>query len=86
MRSAAKDFAIDRMTLKRYIDKRHRQQGTAYAPVALWQMVFPSEMEKDLADHVKQLSDMFHGLSVNKTALICHLAGSVKRRQTKIGG
>ncbi|GFR85802.1 transposase [Elysia marginata] len=66
LRSAAKDFAIDRMTLKRYIDKASRNQGVAYTPVALRQVVFPPDMEKDLADHVKRLSDMFNGLSVNR--------------------
>ena len=53
--------AIDRMKLKRYIEKRDRQQlGPSYTPVALWK--FPPSMEKALADHVKQLADMLHGL------------------------
>ena len=34
VRSAAKDFNIERMTLKRYIDKQGSQlAGTAYTPV-----------------------------------------------------
>ena len=79
VRSAAKDFAINRMTLKRYIVKRdiQRQQGTDYAAVVLRQLVFSPNMEKDLADHVKQLADMFHGLSVNRC---CSLAYEFAKR------
>ena len=79
MRSAATDFAINRMTLKRYIVKRdiQRQQGTGYAAVVLRQLVFSPNMEKDLADHVKQLADMFHGLSVNRC---CSLAYEFAKR------
>ena len=68
MRSAATDFAINRMTLKRYIVKRdiQRQHGPGYAAVVLRQLVFSPNTEKDLADHLKQLADMFHGLSVNR--------------------
>uniref|UniRef100_UPI00358F7108 uncharacterized protein isoform X4 n=1 Tax=Myxine glutinosa TaxID=7769 RepID=UPI00358F7108 len=72
VRSAAKDFAIDRMTLKRYIGKRDRQQGTAYAPVALRHLVFSPDMEKDLGNHVKQLADMFHGLSLNRCCTLAY--------------
>lgn len=72
VRSAAKDFAIDRMTLKRYIERRDGQQGTAYAPVALRHQVFSPDMETDLGDHVKQLSDMFHGLSVNRCCTLAY--------------
>ena len=81
MRSAAKDFAINRMTLKRYIVKRdiQRQQGTGYAAVFLRQLVFSPNMEKDLADHVKQLADMFHGLSVNRC---CSLAYEFAKRNS----
>lgn len=99
VRSAAKDFAIDRMTLKRYIVKRdiQRQQGTGYAAVALWQLVFSPGMENDLADHVKQLADIFHGLSVNRccsmnmnspkeTILMSQSAGIVTRWKAKTGG
>ena len=41
VRSAAKDFAINRITLKRYIVKRdiQRQQGTGYAAVVLRQLM-----------------------------------------------
>ncbi|XP_001200652.1 uncharacterized protein LOC764371 [Strongylocentrotus purpuratus] len=72
VRSAAKDFAIDRMMLKRYIERRDGQQGTAYAPVALRHQVFSPDMETDLGDHVKQLSDMFHGLSVNRCCTLAY--------------
>lgn len=69
VRSAASDFKIDRMTLKRYIDKQNSQpqpEATSYTPVALRQMVFSPEMEMDLANHITFLSDMFHGLSMSR--------------------
>lgn len=44
---------------------------TGYKAVAEKQSALPSDLEKDLADHVKQLADMFHGLSLDKC---CKLA------------
>jgi len=34
--------------------------------------VFPSEMEQDLANHIKLLVDMFHGLSVQKCCTLAY--------------
>jgi len=75
LRSAAKDFAIDKMTLRRFIIKQAKCPGsvTGYAAITNAHVVFTPEMEKDLADHVKRLADMFHGLSIAKC---CQLAYS----------
>ena len=68
IRAVAKEYAVDRMTLKRYITKRNENPDapTGYAAVARQHAVFTPEMEKDLANHVKQLADQFHGLSLLK--------------------
>lgn len=74
LRSVAKDFDIDKMTLQRY-RKKHQQNPeavTGYAAVAHSHYVFPPAMEKDLANHVKMLSDMFFGLSLEKCCLLAY--------------
>ena len=66
-RTTAKDFGIDRMTLKRFIDKKVKEPNvpTGYDAVLLSHSVFTHMMEADLANHVKIL-DMFHGLTIVK--------------------
>ena len=67
VRSAAKDFRIDRMTLTRYI--ANSEQGVphlGYSAVSAARQVFTPQMERDLATHVKNLADQFHGLSPTK--------------------
>ena len=73
IRSVATEFNVDRMTLKRYITKRAMNPDavTGYQAVTANKAVFPFEMENDLANHIKLLADMFHGLSVQKC---CSLA------------
>ena len=80
MRAAAKEFNIDRMTLKRFIDKRTADPGASfgYANCKLMNMTMTAQMEQDLADHVKQLARMFHGLSKEKVDSAIELADVTK--------
>ena len=66
IRSAAEEYKMNQMTLKRFIVK-HALQGqvTSYAAVSKAQKVFNDDMETDLADHVKLLADKFYGISAN---------------------
>lgn len=74
IRSVATEYNVDRMTLKRYITKRaaNPEAVTGYQAVAVNKAVFPSEMEKDLANHIKLLADMFHGLSIQKCRTLAY--------------
>ena len=65
IRSVAEDFNINRMTLKRYKKKQEENHELlmGYEAVAAKHLVIPRKMEKDLADHIKLLANMFHGLS-----------------------
>jgi len=77
IRAAAKDFNIARMTLKRFIEKSNDQQNQifGYKNCQIKNMIFSSEMETELADHIKTLAEQFHGLTRNKCrALIVEYA------------
>ena len=79
MRNTAKQFNIDRMTLKRFISKMDDDQepSVGYSPVSKRQLVLPSNVEKDLATYVRNMSDMFHGLSIHRC---CSLAFELATR------
>ncbi|KAJ8050052.1 hypothetical protein HOLleu_03095 [Holothuria leucospilota] len=68
VRAAAENFNVDRMTLSRYIAKKkenpHGVHG--YANCKLSNLIFTSEMEADLAMHIKDLAARYHGLSKDK--------------------
>ncbi|ESO94684.1 hypothetical protein LOTGIDRAFT_144925, partial [Lottia gigantea] len=74
LRSVSKDFQIDRMTLKRFILKKMKdsQAATGYKAVSLNQSVIPPDMEQDLANHIKLMADMFHGLSLTKCRVLAY--------------
>ena len=69
IRGAAIEFSVNRMTLKRYIEKYNRDQGSnyGYKKCVTINMVFTNQMEKDFSNHIKQLAKMFNGLSKEKT-------------------
>ncbi|GAA6088005.1 uncharacterized protein zgc:113274 [Tachysurus ichikawai] len=72
IRSVVKDRNINRSTLRRYINKRKlKKVKLGYSGTAEAKRVFTEEVEKELADHIKQLADQFHGLSPKKC---CKLA------------
>ena len=67
IRAAAKDANIDRMTLKRYIDKKENVplKKTGYDGVAEARRILSDGMESELAKHIKNLADQF-GLTTLK--------------------
>lgn len=68
IREAAKTYGIDRMTLKRYMEKG-KVDGTQRRSEA--KLVFTKEQENELAGHVKSLDDRFYGLTIEQ---VCGLA------------
>ncbi|GLD75025.1 uncharacterized protein AKAME5_002635800 [Lates japonicus] len=68
IRSVAKERNIDRSTLRRYIKKSEEKEVkmTGYMGTAEANRIFPLELEKELADHIKKLSEQFHGLTQKK--------------------
>ena len=72
--SVADSFGMDRMTLTRFKQKRENDKTctTGYASIAETQAVFSDKMETALADHIKQLSEQFHGLSLLKCCTLAY--------------
>ena len=70
IRQTATDLKIDKMTLHRFLVKSRNSESfpktSGYAAVAKAHYVFPSDLENELGDHIKLLSDMFFGLSLAK--------------------
>ena len=65
--TAAKMFKVDRMTLTQFMKANQRgDKATGYAALAASKMMFTAEMEEDLANHIKTLANMFHGLTRKK--------------------
>ena len=74
LRKAAANFSIDKMTLSRYVNKckTQPQPVTGYDAVLLSNFVIPPTMERDLAQHIKTLSDMFYGLTIEKRKQVAY--------------
>ena len=70
LREVARNFNIDRATLRRFIlkskGKANDEVQTGYSRLSACKRIFPLQMENDFAQHIKELSDRFHGLSVTK--------------------
>jgi hypothetical protein len=68
IRATAKDFGISRTTLSRFMKISQQEENPAfgYTNCCRKNMIFPREMEEDLARHIINLADMFHGLTRNK--------------------
>ncbi|XP_053286201.1 uncharacterized protein LOC128447848 isoform X2 [Pleuronectes platessa] len=64
LRKAGRDRNIDKTTLKRFIKKKEQGEvkSVAWGVVAEAKRIFTDEMEEELAKHLKQLADQFHGL------------------------
>ncbi|CAB1460134.1 unnamed protein product [Pleuronectes platessa] len=64
LRKAGRDRNIDKTTLKRFIKKKQKGKvkSVAWGAVAEVKRIFTDEME-ELAKHLKQLADQFHGLA-----------------------
>ena len=81
VRTVAKDFRIDRMTLTRFISKQRDNPDaeTGYKATAARQTIIPLELERDLANHVKLLANMFHGLSLDRCCKLAYEFASRNR-------
>lgn len=68
IRKVARDFSVDRMTLTRFIKKtmNNPQATTGYKAVAERKQIFSDLQEHQLAEHIKELSNMFHGLCLKQ--------------------
>ncbi|KAL2086177.1 hypothetical protein ACEWY4_017236 [Coilia grayii] len=69
IREVARQMNICRMTLKRYMEKKKidgKEIRPGYERTGLANQVFDEHMEKELAEHIKALAAMFHGLSPMK--------------------
>jgi len=76
LREVSRDFNIDRATLRRFIVKSSGKADedilTGYRRLSKSKCVFPLQMENDLAQHIQDLSDQFHGLSVEKCRALAY--------------
>ncbi|KAK0136737.1 Jerky -like [Merluccius polli] len=67
IRQVARDMKICRMTLKRFMEKKKREvTKTGYQRTGHANQVFNENMETELADNIKALAAMFHGISAMK--------------------
>lgn len=68
IRSAARDFHVDRMTLTRFVakQKNNPHPDVGYEAVRKAKQIFSAEMEADFAYHIKSMARMFYGLSKKK--------------------
>lgn len=64
IRAAARDRNIDKSSLLRFIKKKEKGnvKSVAWGAVAEAKRIFTDEMEEELAKHLKQLAEQFHGL------------------------
>lgn len=76
LREVSRKFNIDRATLRRFIVKSRGETDeeilTGYSSLSRSRCVFPPQMENDLAQHIKDLADQFHGLSVAKCRALAY--------------
>ena len=65
IKAAAKNHGVDRMTLQRYIKSSSESENCSYGyrNAANKQNVVLIELEAELASHVKNLANKFHGLT-----------------------
>ncbi|XP_059925954.1 uncharacterized protein zgc:113274 [Gadus macrocephalus] len=64
LRAVARDRNIDKSSLLRFMKKKEKREvkSVAWGAVAEAKRIFTDEMEGELAQHLKQLADQFHGL------------------------
>ena len=63
LREVSRNVNINRTTLSRFIVKSKGKTDiqTGYSRLSRNKCVFPLQMENDLAQHIKDLADRFHG-------------------------
>lgn len=64
IRAAARERNIDKSSLLRFIKKKEKGEvkSVAWGAVADAKRILTDEMEEELAKHLKQLAEQFHGL------------------------
>jgi len=79
IRQVAREMKICRMTLKQLMEKKKIGEvtKTGYKRTRLANQVFKEYMETELADHIKALAAMFHGINAMKC---CELAFEYAQR------
>ena len=76
LREVSRNFNTDRATLRRFILKSRGKVDnditTGYNRLSECKRIFPLQVESELAQHIKELSDRFHGLSVEKCRALAY--------------
>ena len=67
LRETAKEQGISKSTLQRYVQKYKSDPNCSFTPNYVHNLVFSAEEERLLADYLKKISKMFHGLTVQQT-------------------
>ncbi len=67
IRAAARDINIDKSSLLRFIKKKEKGEvkSVAWGAVAEAKRIFTNKIEEELAKHLKQLAEQFHGLQLS---------------------
>ena len=73
IRAAAKAFKVDRMTLKRFMD---RDGVTGQKNNTATHQVFSEGQELELTKHIKDLDNRFYGLSLDQVRQLAYEYGS----------
>ena len=68
IRATARDRNIDKSSLLRFLKKKEKGEvkSAGWGAVAGAKRILTDEMEEDLAKHLKQLANQFHGLTPEK--------------------
>ena len=67
LRETAKEQGISKSTLQRYVQKCKSDPNCSFTPNYVHNLVFSVEEERFLADYLKKISKMFHGLTAQQT-------------------
>lgn len=73
VRTAARMFKVPRTSLQRYIDLSPDDRASmGYAGCSTKNLVIPPAMEAALANHIKDMDNRYHGLSVAKCSSLAY--------------
>lgn len=84
VRSVADARGIPKTTLQRYINASSpaKKDWRSYGNVADAQRIFSLQQETALADHIKSLDNLFHGLSAEQCRELAYRYGSANEVKT----
>ena len=78
LRKAARNHNIDKMTLKRYINKLKSNESSSMG-YSSHKKVFIEKMGSDLATHIIDVSECFHGLTSKKVKALAYKFAMVNK-------